>query len=167
MKHKSQAKKLYRGVLKVFTIFLFLFISTLSYSVYVPFEWDKAKGADYYIVEFSDDSSFNDVLLVLTPKENEITIKVSRKGTYYLRVTAIYSKGKNGQPSVVRSIRVNKKGEVTVGSIKRQYSNSKDEAEDTQAIRIHMKQKTRIRLKGKMYHTARWSWRYKMWVRVD
>ncbi|GMT49207.1 MAG: hypothetical protein IEMM0008_0746 [bacterium] len=167
MKHKSQTKKLYRSVIRIFTVVLFLSITTLSYSVYVPFVWDKADGADYYIVEFSEDSSFNDISLVLTPKDNQVIIKVKEGASYYLRVIAIYSKGKNSRPSVVRSIRVSKNGKVAFGNVKRQYPDSKDEAEEAQAIRIHMQAKTRIRLKGKMYHTARWSWRYKMWVRVD
>jgi len=76
-------------------------------NINTPFTWEKVKGADLYLLEFSRNTSFAKVI-----KSEEIRNttgmfpKQLGSGTFYWRVKAVSSNRLPGQPSEVRLVRV-------------------------------------------------------------
>lgn len=107
-------------------------ISYSAFSISIPFKWKEIKATDYYILEFTNDSSFNDITTIYTPKENKITIEVKEPGTYYLKITPVNNSGSNGQPSEILSIKTDSEGNISYSDGKEKYT----DLEDAEAIEI-------------------------------
>ena len=126
------------GKISLATLLVFLAIPAMA--AFIPFEWDAVESADYYVVEFTNDPSFNEIIMIYRPKTNRILLNV-QKGTYYLKVTAILKKGKNSRPSQVVKIVVDDKGNVKTKAGKKKYPSDKKDGEKADPIQIIFQEK--------------------------
>ena len=126
-------------IFKAILIILFCINIQTVYGYFVPIEW-KSKSVDYYILEFSDDSSFGDIIKIYQPTENKLVIEVN-SGTYYLKVTPISNNGENHQESMVRTIEVDDNGKVSYSSgsssINETYPDSSEDIGKYKAVMIN------------------------------